>query len=107
MSLSTNRTLRGSDKLLRRRIIIAGLFLEHDEKRKGTISIQEFADVVEKLIDLGYLGVGKRNKIGEIVATVDPKNRGKIEMNRFIDWMNSNVDRTNKECKSSPLSNCR
>lgn len=79
--------MKVNDNLTKRRIYLASIFKQYDNLSTGFVKLNSFQLIYQKLVELGYLN-NKKHKITEILKYTDPYHKGRIEMNRFMDWMN-------------------
>jgi Ca2+-binding EF-hand superfamily protein len=80
--------MKVNDTLTKRRLFVASTFKQFDNLAQGNVKTALFPSVYQKIVDANYLN-SKRHKLSDIYKAIDPYNKGKIEMNRFIEWMSS------------------
>jgi hypothetical protein len=78
--------MKVNDDLTKRRLYIASLFKSFDNLASGNIKLSFFQQLFAKLTETGYLNP-KKHKIKDILNYADPYHKGKVEMNRFMDWI--------------------
>jgi Ca2+-binding EF-hand superfamily protein len=82
----SHSTMKVNDDLTKRRLYIASLFKSFDNLASGNIKLSFFQQLFAKLTETGYLNP-KKHKIKEVLNYADPYHKGKVEMNRFMDWI--------------------
>lgn len=85
------RSLRVSDPLMKRRIVIANLYRKYDMLSQGSIKYFQFHEIWQELLDMNYINTTKKYKPEDIIERVDTLKRNRVEMNRFIDWLDAYV----------------
>lgn len=80
--------MKVNDKNTKRRLFVAYLFRQYDNLAVGSVKMNDFPAIYARLLETNYLNA-KRHKITEIIKAVDPYHKGKIEMNRFMDWIST------------------
>jgi hypothetical protein len=79
-----------TDPLVKRRVAVAGLFREVDVLQQGVIKTPLFRKVYDALLSQQYLNPkSKKHKYEELVRRFDPLNKGKIEMNAVVEWLDT------------------
>jgi Ca2+-binding EF-hand superfamily protein len=78
--------MRLTDPLIKRRVFIASLYREVDILLQGAVKRVQFEKIYDALVDKDYINP-KKHKLVDVFKRVDSMNKGKIEMNRFVTWM--------------------
>lgn len=76
-----------TDPLVKRRVFIASLYREVDILLQGSVKHVQFQKIYDALVDKDYINP-KKYKFEDVIKRVDPTNKTKVEMNRFVAWMN-------------------
>ena len=81
-------SMKLTDPIVKRRVHIAELFRSVDVLSQGTIKHTQFRKVYDSLAHDLYINTkSRKQRFEEIVKVLDPLNKGKIDMNAFIEWM--------------------
>lgn len=90
--------MKVSDPLMKRRILVASLFRKYDSLSQGFVKYFQFHEIWNSLLELNYINSNKKPE--DIIERVDTNKRNKVDMNRFINWLDTYVPATvQRRCK--------